>query len=213
VKALEHPFDDSTMEKIRHVAATLRPTDLEFHEARRFGRFVVHDHPVLTELQERTVPLVSEQVGEPVEAKYNFLSLYSARGVCSVHMDSPESKWTLDLCVEQSAPWPIFFSDVQSWPESAAGGWKNDGWENQIKQSRSVNFTSHTLHPGQAVIFSGSAQWHYRDPMPEAQGPQFCTLLFFHYIPKGTSDLVKPKNWARRFGIPELSALNEGESA
>jgi hypothetical protein len=209
VKFLEQPFDEATLGEIRRVTASLRPTDLELHEARRFGRFVVHDHPFFTELQQRTVPWVSEVVGEPVEARYNFLSLYTSKGVCAVHMDAPEAKWTLDLCIDQAAPWPIHFSEVQPWPDSEAEAWSNEGWENDIKKSRSLEFTSYTLEPGQAVIFSGSSQWHYRDPMPEASGRQFCTLLFFHFIPKGAAKLVRPKNWARLFGIPELSGLSD----
>src|SRR5579871_2162408 len=67
VKFLEHPFDADTLTEIKRVTASLHPTDLELHEARRFGRFVVHDRPFFTELQERTVPWVSEIVGEPVE--------------------------------------------------------------------------------------------------------------------------------------------------
>jgi hypothetical protein len=213
VKFLERPFDEATLDEIKRVTASLQPSDLELHEARRFGRFVVHDHPFFTELQQRTVPLVSEIVGEPVEARYNFLSLYTSKGVCEVHMDAPEAKWTLDLCIDQGAPWPIFFSDVQPWPDSVAEAWKNEGWENHIKQSRSLEFTPYTLQPGQAVIFSGSSQWHYRDPMPAAGGKQFCTLLFFHFIPKGTAELVRPKNWARLFGIPELSKVMEAKTS
>jgi hypothetical protein len=173
---------------------------------------VVHDHPFFTELQQRATPWVSELVGEPVEARYNFLSLYTSKGVCAVHLDAPEAKWTLDLCIDQAAPWPIYFSDVQPWPDSVAEAWRNEGWENNIKQTRSLKFSSYTLQPGQAVIFSGSGQWHYRDPMPAAGGKQFCTLLFFHFIPKGTAELIRPKNWARLFVIPELSGLSDAKS-
>jgi hypothetical protein len=208
VKFFEQPFDEATLGEIRRVTASLRPTDLELHEARRFGRFVVHDHPFFTELQQRTVPWVSEVVGEPVEPRYNFLSLYTSKGVCAVHMDAPEAKWTLDLCIDQGAPWPIHFSDVQPWPDSVDEGWRNDGWEKYIKDSRSLGFSSYALEPGQAVIFSGSSQWHYRDLMPAGSGKQFCTLLFFHFIPTGAAELVRPKNWARLFGIPELSSLS-----
>jgi hypothetical protein len=42
---------------------------------------------------------------------------------------------------------------------------------------------------------------------------QFCSLLFFHFIPKGAAELVRPKNWARLFGIPELSGLSEAKSS
>jgi hypothetical protein len=212
VKFLEQPFDAATLGELRRVTASLQATDLELHEARQFGRFVVHDQPFLTELQQRTIPWVSAAVGEPVEANYNFLSLYASKGVCAVHLDAPEAKWTLDLCIDQAAPWPIYFSQVQPWPDSVADAWRTEGWEKNIKQSRSLEFTPYTLQPGQAVIFSGSSQWHYRDPMPEASGKQFCTLLFFHFIPKGTAELVRPIHWARLFGIPELSGLSEARS-
>jgi hypothetical protein len=212
VEFLEQPFDDATFAEIKRTMASLRPTDLELHEAHSFGRFVVQDQPFFSELQQRSVPWISELVGEPVEAKYNFLSLYTSKGVCAVHMDAPEAKWTLDLCIDQAAPWPIHFSEVQTWPDSVADAWKNEGWENSIKRSRSLKFTPYTLQPGQALLFSGSSQWHYRDPLPEANGRQFCTLLFFHFIPKGASEIVKPKNWARLFGIPELGGLSESKS-
>ncbi len=94
---IERGLDDDTLQAIRRVVASLRPSDLELHEARSFGRFVVHDHPFFTELQHRLVPLVSGAVGEPVQVSYNFLGLYTQRGVCAPHLDSPEAKWTLDL--------------------------------------------------------------------------------------------------------------------
>jgi hypothetical protein len=167
---------------------------------------VVHDHPFFTELQERTVALVSEAVGEPVEAAYNFLSMYTAKGVCAVHMDAPEAKWTLDLCVDQSAPWPIHFSQVLPWPDPASDNW-GEAWEEKIKRSPAHRFTAHALEPGQAVVFSGSSQFHYREPMTRASGRSFCNLLFFHYIPRGTLELIRPESWARRFGIAELSSV------
>ena len=37
----------------------------------------------------------------------------------------------------------------------------------------------------------------------------FCDLIFFHFIPAGTRDLVQPRNWARIFGVPELDELAE----
>ncbi len=170
-----------------------------------FGRFVVHNHPYFTELQRRTVPLMSEVAGEEVEASYNFLSLYGGLGVCPPHLDAPSAKWTLDLCLNQSGPWPIYVSQVEPWPQSGAASWPEVGWEQAIKQSPALLFTPHTLHPGEAAVFSGSSQWHYRDAIPETGKRQFCDLLFFHFIPAGSAELVKPQNWARLFGIPELN--------
>ena len=210
VRTFERVFNDETLEKIRQVVRTLQPMDFEFHEAQQFKRFIVHDHPYFTELQQQLIPLVSEAAGEPLESNYNFLSLYSAAGVCPVHMDSPEAKWTLDVCLNQSEPWPIYLSQIQAWPELDPDSKSSDGlagdWEQSIKHSPSANFEAHSMEPGQAILFSGSSQWHYRDAMPALSAKSSCDLLFLHFIPRGTRELVRSANWARLFGIPELAA-------
>lgn len=205
VKRIPGLFDDATMATIRQTIASFQLTELELHEIKKFGRFVVHDHPFFTELHKRTIDLVSEAAGEPVEASYNFVSLYKKVGVCRVHMDTPHAKWTLDLCTEQSAPWPIHVSQVVPWPEDLA--LKEDNWEGAIKESPDYEFTSYNLEPGEAILFSGSSQWHYRDPMPFDGKEHFCSLVFFHFVPRGTLETVRPENWARLFGIPELADL------
>jgi hypothetical protein len=205
IKKIPELFDEATMAAIRQTIVTFQPTDVEWHEANRFGRLVVHDHPFFTELQKRTIDLVSEAAGEPVEASYNFVSLYTQAGVCAVHLDAPVAKWTLDLCIEQSAPWPIHLSQVVPWPEGLT--LKEDDWQGAIKESPDYEFTSYNLEPGEALIFSGSSQWHYRDPLQVDGKEHFCSLVFFHFVPKGMLEAVKPKNWARLFGIPELADL------
>jgi hypothetical protein len=199
-RLLEGVFDEPTNEAIRRAAASVAPAQLKMHEARMFKRFVLQDHAVFSELQQRLVEPVSAAVGEPVEPCYNVLSLYGAQGVCPLHMDAPFAKWTVDLCIAQSVPWPIHFSPVVPWPE--AGSYGAD-WQERIQQEHAGRFSSFVLQPGQALLFGGSSQWHYRDPMPD--GPSgFCDLLFLHFIPKGHKELVEPANWASIFGIPEL---------
>ena len=200
---LARPFGDAELAEIRRVVDSLAPARLELHEARTFRRFVVHDHEVFNRLQRRAVPLVSEAVGEPVEASYNFLSLYASQGICPIHMDAPNAKWTLDLCVEQSVAWPIHFSTVQPWPEGPDEKWSDPHWDQEVK--RSQRFTTHELAEGEAIVFSGSSQWHYRDAMPARSPRDRATLLFLHFIPAGTAELVQPRTWGRRFGIPELA--------
>ena len=217
VKLLEQVLDDEALGKLRHVVKSLKPTDFELHEVHRFKRFVVHDHPLVSELQAALVSLVSDEVGEAVESSYNFLSLYSGMGVCPLHMDSPEAKWTLDLCLNQSEAWPIYFSQVQRWPEIdpdvASPEWAEGDWEEAIKQSAAMNFSSHTMNPGQALLFSGSSQWHYRNAMPSGNVNSFCDLLFFHFIPRGTRSLLRPENWAQVFNIPELATAASADAS
>ena len=206
VRTLDGVFEDDTMAEIRRTVRALRPGDLELHEARGFGRFVVHDHPDFTALHRQLVPLVGEIAGEAVDPAYTFLGLYGHLGACPPHMDSPEAKWTLDLCIDQSGGWPIHFSQVCPWADAPADGLPGNNWEDWIKASPWLRFTSRTLEPGQAVLFSGSSQWHYRDAIPRATGRTYCEMLMFHFVPAGTADLLRPENWARLFGVPELGS-------
>ncbi len=205
VPILEDVFDDGAIGEIEALARTLKPMDLEMHEVKRFGRFVVHDHPTLTELQRLVIEPVSEAAGEPLDPSYNFLSLYTGQGVCPVHLDAPAAKWTLDLCIRQSRPWPIQVSQVVPWPEGLS--LEGDGWDQTIKSNPEIHFKSYSLEPGQAILFSGSSQWHYRDTHPGGGHDDYCDLAFFHFAPKGMAEAIDPANWARLFGVPELADL------
>lgn len=201
VRMFDRVFADDVMQEIRQAIVALAPAQMELHEARVFKRFVVHDHALFAKLHEEVTGLVSEAAGEPLEASYNFLSLYGPQGVCPLHMDAPLAKFTLDLCIDQSDAWPIHFGPVGPWPKPGEYG---GDWEMQIREQLQGK-QSFALMPGQAVLFSGSSQWHYRDAMPSGGSPRkFCDLLFFHFIPRGTGELVKPANWGRLFGVPEL---------
>lgn len=204
VKDVPAVLDAATLSEVRALAKSLPVSQLEMHEAKQFGRFVVHDHPRFTQIQIDLCAMVSRLVGEDVEPSYNFLSLYSRSGVCEPHLDAPSAKWTLDICIDQSEPWPIYFSQIVPWPENPVAA---DNWRSAIKSSGGLHFVEKTLSPGDAIIFSGSSQWHYRDAMPAMNAGSFCDLLFLHYIPKGMSELLQPRNWGRIFDVPELNAI------
>lgn len=193
------------VEKIRETIRQIPMDRLEMHEIRKFGRFVVHDWPEFTALQETLVERVSELAGEPVAPSYNFLSLYTKMGICQPHLDAPSAKWTLDICLGQSEPWPIHFSQVVAWPEDREQLRAID--PDTIRANPAIHFTAEAPMPGDAILFSGTNQWHYRDALPPGPGKQFCDLLFFHYIPAGTAELIEPGNWARLFDIPELAGI------
>jgi hypothetical protein len=203
VKRFSRVFDAAAMEAIRQTIRTLQLSQLKTYEIRSFGRIKLQDHPFFAELQQSLTGLVSEAAGEPVDPFYNFLSLYTKMGMCPVHMDSPGAKWTLDLCIDQSAPGPIYFSQVVPWPEDCTPA--GDDWHEAIKRAPQHRFTPYALETGQAVLFSGSSQWHYRDSLSATGKDHFCHLVFFHFIPKGMGETVKPKSWPRLFGIPELA--------
>ncbi len=202
--AIDEIFDREIFSQIEDSIAQLAPATIEQHELFKFGRFVVHDYEYFTQLHQLITPLVSELVEEAVEPSYNFLSLYNNLGICRVHMDAPYAKYTLDVCIDQSHPWPIYFSQVQEWPEAFT---VSQDWERSIVTDRSNIFTACDLRPHQAVIFSGSSQWHYRQRIPQQVANNFCHLLFFHFIPQGMAHTIAPHNWATLFNLPELAKI------
>ena len=208
VQHVARALDEEVLSEVKTLIRSLKLAQLEMNEARRFGRFVVRDNPNLTRLQETKTTLVSDLAGEPVAPSYNFLSMYTALGRCPLHMDAPDAKWTLDICIDQSEPWDIHLSQVVPWPESLTD--QDEAWSENIRTDPGHVFTSHALKPGEALVFSGSSQWHYRDPLPHVpRGGGFAHLVFFHFIPQGLGEVVDPRNWARIFDVPELARIVE----
>lgn len=194
-------IDDDTLDRIRSEVAARQNGPVERHEVETFGRDVIHDNPFFLQLQAEVRERVEGIVGHELELSYNFLSLYGSDGRCAVHMDAPEAMWTLDICVDQSRRWPIHISNVVEWPED----WVADPsrhWEQQIRTAN--RFQSYEMEPGQALIFCGANQWHYRDAMVDATPDDFCTLLFFHFVPKDSGELVDYRQWSRLFGVPKV---------
>jgi len=198
-------FDQATYSEIQALIKKLKTEALEKQELFNFGRMVVHDHSFFNRLQDSLTGFVSDAVKEPVESSYNFLSLYNNLGNCQVHMDAPSAKWTLDICLDQSAPWPIYFSQIQPWPEHFNCG--ESEWSSYIKNDSKNVWSEYNMQIGEGVLFSGSSQWHYRNRIPNISKKNYCYLVFFHFIPKGTRSLTEPENWADLFGIPELKSV------
>lgn len=199
VREIEGVFAPEILTQVRQEVAALSASELEPHELETFGRHVVHDHPFFLQLQKQLTARVSDLLGSEVEPGYNFLSLYGNSGRCGLHMDQPLCMYTLDVCVDQNVEWPIWFSDAVDWPDAAAVRAFDS---EQLR--RSLTFRDYVLQPNNAILFSGSGQWHYRDAMPH---PGFCNLLFFHYFPKGCFALTEASKWPQLFGIAELEPL------
>lgn len=202
-------FDAERIAEMRDVISGLPKAELEAHELLPYGRLVLHDHPYFTDLQAQLVERVGEGVGEAVEASYNFLSLYNNLGVCDLHMDAPSAKWTLDVCIDQSDVWPLHLSRVQPWPFRLDG--LSVDWRKSVLAGE--RFSSHVLEPGDALLFGGSAQWHYRERIPRRSANNFCHLIFFHFIPVGTlfemlrNTVSSADEMERQLDVPHMGTL------
>jgi len=196
-------FDTPTRERIVETTRAIPAAMLKDDEIADFGCYIVHDQPWFVELQRDLLPRVSALTGCALETGYNFLSLYGGSGRCDPHMDEPRSMFTLDYCIEQSEEWPIWFSKVTGWPTiDTMRAWSPAA----IRGDAALEFRPFVLKPGEALLFNGSSQWHYRDAITPGG---FRNLLFFHYYPEGCRNLVWPPLWPSHFDIPELGPLCE----
>lgn len=201
ISVIDRLFDEAKCAKIIEVLRSIPQAERNAEESWSFGRDLVRDHPCFTEIQAELLPLVCELTGLELVSSYNFLSLYKQAGKCDPHMDEPSAMFTLDYCIEQSVDWPIHFSEVVEWPSVE----DSQDWDpSDVTEDPNLSFQSYTLKPNQALLFTGSSQWHFREEIPQ-QG--FCNLLFFHYFPAGCESLVQPLSWPKHFDIPELVAL------
>jgi len=201
---IRNVLDDDLLQRLRETIRALPAQALEKHEFFRFGRHVVHDLPLLTEIQAGLVELVGRHVGQAVEPTYNFLSLYNNFGVCELHLDAPIAKWTLDVCVDQSRPWPIQISEVCPWPEDEAFG---SDWERHLRADPRIRFHEYSHSVGSALLFSGSSQWHGRVRISEGGQQNYSHLAFFHFAPAGSRSLIDPREWPALFGIAEIAGV------
>lgn len=204
VRSLSKLFDQESLTEIKKRISELKSAQLEKHESLSFGRLLVRNDPFFNDLQQNLIGLVSEQVKEEVEISYNFLSLYSNLGICPAHLDSPTAKWTLDICVDQSIEWPIYISQVKPWPDYDR--YSGEDWQTKILEDPENKFQPYLLKPGDGIIFSGSSQYHYRKRIYTGRKNDYCNLIFFHFIPKGSKKWISPKYWPERFGIENLDS-------
>lgn len=205
VRSLSNLFGQEDLIEIKERISALKSEQIEKHESFNFGRLLVRNDPFFNDLQRDLVGRVSEQVNEEVEISYNFLSLYSNLGVCPVHLDSPTAKWTLDVCIDQSTEWPIYISQVKPWPDYDK--YSGEDWQNKILEDPENRFLPYVLKPGDGIIFSGSSQYHYRERIYAGRKNDFCHLIFFHFIPKGSKKWISPEYWPERFGTASLDSV------
>lgn len=162
------PFSRSVVRDLaRHVHEVRRLYDwpgVAYHdacEAERFNRWHYHNPPVLVQAH-HTATLIgraSRHFRQNLRPSYAFLSMYGRDGVCPLHTDRPQCYATVDYMVSTDAKlraWPLYIDGVP-----------------------------YELQPGEAVLYSGTGQPHYRNPLDEDSDATFANLAFFHFVDAG----------------------------
>jgi len=146
-----------------------------------FQRGWLHNPDLLVHLHRKLTPFASDLFGEPVKPTYVGLSMYNGAGVCPLHIDRPQCRYTIDWLIRDTMAerWPIYVSDQLSQRQREL----SNGHPEDDESIRAVKDTQ-TWHrvdkqPNDAIAFSGTHSWHYRDPIPGGTAD----LAFFHFVP------------------------------
>ena len=79
------------------------------------------------------------------------------------HIDENACTYTVDIQLDSSTEWPIY-----------------------------IDFEEFKLTDGDAVLYMGEDQLHWRPPFPSDHGSEFVTMLFAHY--------AEPEHWFFKYG-------------
>lgn len=188
-------FDPITHEAIKsflnervplHAIGAKIDSDMDWEDdAKKFGRRFAHNVPYFVNIHRQLAPWASEQFGEPVKPSYVFLSMYGDQGIAPLHIDRPQCRYTVDYLIDCDVdePWPIYigalFDDEVRAKFDLTGGHPES--DEEIAERKSLeDWSEIILHPNDAVLYSGTNQWHYRDRIKG----RFATLAFFHFVPE-----------------------------
>ncbi len=150
-----------------------------------FVRRYAHNVPYFVNIHRQLTEFASEQFGEPLKPSYVFLSLYEDGGICPLHIDRPQCYRTIDYLIQQdqAEPWPIRIGEPmsdeqrQALDESGAGHPQTEG--EIADRIAAETWTDALLEPNDAVLYSGTHQWHYRPERLRGRAD----LVFFHFVP------------------------------
>jgi hypothetical protein len=180
-------FDPTTHQAIIEFLDTRGPMIPMDVDNQTFFRTQAHNVPFFVAIHHQLTDVASEILGEKVKPSYVFLSRYTDQGICPLHMDRHQCRYTLDYLIRQSSdkPWPIYVSDQMSDEERlalddipGAGHPQTDEEIGGVKGAQTWHQVD--MEPNDAVALSGSHSWHYRDRIPEGTAD----LLFFHFVPE-----------------------------
>lgn len=151
------------------------------YDDNEFRRGWLHNPTLLVHLHHNLTDFASELFGEPVKPSYVGLSMYNGQGVCPLHIDRPQCRYTIDWLIRDTMPerWPIYVSEqLTQQQRDLSPGHPEDAESIQAVKDTQV-WHQVDKEPNDAVAFSGTHSWHYRDPIPGGTAD----LAFFHFVP------------------------------
>lgn len=186
-------FDPITHEALKAFIRDRVPMMSVGMDSDSFVRRYAHNVPYFVAIHRQLTEFASEQFGEPLKPSYSFLSMYDDNGICPLHIDRPQCRYTIDYLIQQhrAEPWPLRIGQAmtdeqrQALDESGAGHPQTD--DEIAERIAAETWTDVLLEPNDAVLYSGTHQWHYRPERLKGRAD----LVFFHFV---SADFDGPLN-------------------
>lgn len=170
---LKNFLSDLILEKIKNRIEGIKNNSELFEDNQLFHRKMIINDSYLSVIHNSIFhKAVSEKTGLDIKPTYNFVSSYlPGKGICPIHIDRGLCFITLGICIDQKKTWPLYVNSNHY--ESLSN---MEVSELEKIQQESLEFL---LEPGDAVIFYGMSQPHWRNQL---SADNFCDLAFFHYV-------------------------------
>ncbi len=125
-------------------------------------------------------PLANKYFHEDLKPSYSLVALYDQNeSICPYHVDRKECYRTIDLCINQDKPWPLYIAH-----EGIDINVTADQYEGRQEDYKKLG-QEYLLNPGDAVFYSGTQFPHWRNKI---QKDNFCQMVFFHFVAKDYED-------------------------
>lgn len=155
-------------------------------DKKEFIREYIHNVPFFVDVHHQLTDFASRYFGEKVKPSYCFLSMYKDGGMCPLHIDRPQCRYTIDYLIEKNTDqlWPICVSNLLDEKSLAAVNQRGISFpQDEFIINRIIEtnvWHSVELNENDAVLYSGTHSWHYR---PERLSGT-ANLVFFHFVPE-----------------------------
>lgn len=149
-----------------------------------FSRRYAHNPPYLVNIHRQLTEFASDLFGEKLKPSYSFLSLYNKNGICPLHIDRPQCYRTIDYLIDEDVdePWPIYIGPMMTDKQREtilSSAVAHPEKKKDIDAVKKANeFEQFVLSPNDAVCYSGTHQWHYRNKI-KGRSARLC---FFHFV-------------------------------
>lgn len=183
-------FDATELMPIQRYLQRLKESQNMAQDSKLFNRLCAIDDPLSMKLHHTHAWEVARRVfPEELKPSYSFISLYEKEGVCPLHIDRPQCYYTIDVCINQAKPWPLYVNSQEKFLSYPI--YLERQYETALVDEVKATSTEFLMNPGDAICYSGTHHPHWRNPI---DADNFCDLIFFHFVKSSFDGVLRPEN-------------------